>query len=176
MPAFHPLRTLRHFSTGGSRTSSPLTSIDNDHERLRPNGLVPGARHVAPKCERKVRLPVKLGVINGLSVALALIPVLAGCDRPGPTANVGRESAQAMQPDAANLVEPHRYMRLSDLADAIRAAGHGCEAIRTYKLIERKDDGSAVYKIDCLEYSFRLTLIDGQSRVERWNSREANTN
>ena len=119
---------------------------------------------------------MKPGVINGLSVALALIPMLAGCDGSGPAADVDRESAQAMQPDSANLVEPHRYMRLGDLADAIRASGHGCEAIRTYKLIERKGDGTAVYKIDCLEYSFRLTLINGQSRVERWNSREAKSN
>ena len=64
-------------------------------------------------------------------------------------------------------------MRLSDLAGAIRASGHGCEAIRTYKLIEQKDEVSSVYKIDCLEYSFRLTIINGQSRIERWNSREA---
>jgi len=119
---------------------------------------------------------VKLSVINELSAALALILVLAGCDRPGPTTDVDWGSPQALQPNANNLVEPHRYMRLSDLADAIRASGHGCEVIRAYKLIERKDDRSVVYKIDCLEYSFRLTIINGQSRIERWSSREAKAN
>ena len=112
----------------------------------------------------EVRLPVKLSVISELSAALALILVLAGCDRPGPT-------PRALQPDATELVEPYRYVRLSDLAGAIRASGHGCELVRTYKLIEEKDDGSAVYKIDCLEYSFRLTLINGQSRIERWTAK-----
>ena len=115
---------------------------------------------------------MKLSVINELSAALAFILILAGCDRPGPTTDVDRAHPQALQPDATKLVEPHRYMRLSDLADAIRASGHGCEAVTTYKLIEQKDDGSAVYKIDCLEYSFRLTIINGQSRLEPWSGRE----
>ena len=112
---------------------------------------------------------MKLSVISDLSAALALILVLAGCDRPGPT-------PQDLQLNATELVEPFRYVRLSDLAGAIRASGHGCELVTTYKLIEEKDDGSAVYKIDCLEYSFRLTIIDGQSRIERWISREAKAN
>ena len=64
-------------------------------------------------------------------------------------------------------------MRLSDLAGAIRASGHGCGAITTYKLMEQTDNASAVYKIECLEYAYRLTIINGQSRVERWDSRKA---
>lgn len=110
---------------------------------------------------------MKLRAISELSAALALILMLAGCDRPGPTTDIDPVPPQAAQRNAADLVEPHRYLRLSDLAGAIRKSGHPCEVVRTYKQIEQNDDGSAVYKIDCLEYSFRLTIINGQSRIER---------
>ena len=49
----------------------------------------------------------------------------------------------------------------------MRNAGHACEAVRTYNQIEQNDKGSAVYKIDCLAYSYRLTINNGQSRIER---------
>ncbi len=100
---------------------------------------------------------MKLRAISKLSAAQALILMLAACDRPGPTTDIDPVPPQAVQRGTA-LVEPHRYLRLSDLAGAIRNAGHACEAVRTYNQIEQNDKGSAVYKIDCLEYSYRLTI------------------
>ncbi len=93
----------------------------------------------------------------------------------GPTTDIDPVPPQAVQRSGTaggaektpSLVEPHRYLQLSELAGAIRNAGHGCEAVRTCNQIERNDKGSAVYKIDCLEYSYRLTIKNGQSRIER---------
>jgi len=118
---------------------------------------------------------VKLRAISKLSAAQALILMLAACDRPGPTTDIAPVPPQAVQrsgtaggaEETPSLVEPHRYLRLSDLAGAMRNAGHACEAVRTYNQIEQNDKGSAVYKIDCLEYSYRLTINNGQSRIER---------
>lgn len=115
---------------------------------------------------------MKHRTISELSAALALILMSAGCDSSGPANDIDQVPPQAVQRSASGLVEPHRYLRLSDLADAIRKAGHPCEVVKTYKLIEQTDKGGAVYKIDCLEYSFRLTLINGQSRIERLNARD----
>lgn len=108
----------------------------------------------------------------------ALILMLAACDRPGPTTNIDPVPAQVVQRSGTageadvtpSLVEPHLYLHLSDLAGAIRNAGHACEAVRTYNQIEQNDKGGAVYKIDCLEYSYRLTINNGQSRIERLTS------
>lgn len=113
---------------------------------------------------------MKFHPISELSPALALILMLAGCNRPGQTTDIDPMSPQAVQPNATHLVAPQRYLRLSDLAGAIRKSGHPCEVVRTYKLIEEREDGSAVYKIECLEYSFRLTIINGQSRIERFTA------
>ena len=109
---------------------------------------------------------MKYRAITELSAALALILMSAGCDSSA-TNDIDQVPPQAVQRSASGLVEPHRYLRLSDLADGIRKAGHPCEVVKSYKKIEEIDKGSAVYKIDCLEYSFRLTLINGQSRIER---------
>lgn len=116
---------------------------------------------------------MKLCNIKELSAALALCFVCASCDRPTPALDVDPVAPQTLQPNDNEFLEPHRYLRLSDLAGAIRNSGHGCEAVRTYKLIEQKDEGNSVYKIDCLEYSFRLTISNGQGKIERWNSRDS---
>ena len=110
---------------------------------------------------------MKFRAITELSAALALILMSAGCDSSAPTNDIDQVPPQAVQRSASGLVEPHRYLRLSDLADAIRKAGHPCEVVKSYKKIAEIDKGSSIYKIDCLEYSFRLTLINGQSRIER---------
>ena len=118
---------------------------------------------------------MKLRAISKLSAAQALILMLTACDRPGPTTDIDPVPPQAVQrsgtaggaEETPSLVEPHRYLRLSDLAGEVRKSGHPCEVVRTYKQIEQNDEGSAVYKIDCLEYSYRLTIHNGQSRIER---------
>ena len=114
-----------------------------------------------------VRLPVKLRVISELSAALAFTLGLAACDRPGPTTDIDQVPPQALQQSTSALVEPHRYSSLSNLAGAIRKAGYPCEVVKSYKQVEQNDKGSAVYRIDCLEYSFLLTIINGQSRLKR---------
>lgn len=116
---------------------------------------------------------MRLCDIKKLSAALTLCFVCASCDRPSPALDGDPVAPQTLQPNANELVEPHRYVRLGDLAGAIRTSGHGCEAVRTYKLIEQKDEENSVYKIDCLEYSFRLTISNGQGKIERWDSRDA---
>ncbi len=115
----------------------------------------------------EVLLPKKLRAISELSVALAPILMLAACDRPGPTTDINPAPPPGAQESAAALVEPHRYLRLSDLAGAIRKAGRPCEVVRSYKQIERNDKGNAIYRVDCLEYSYRLAINNGQSRIER---------
>ena len=113
---------------------------------------------------------MKLRATSEQSVALALTLMLVACDRPGSTTDVDQVPPQAMQESASALVEPHRYSRLSDLAGAIRKAGLPCEVVKTYEQIKQNDNGSAVYKIDCLEYAYRLTIANGESRIERWTA------
>lgn len=113
---------------------------------------------------KRLHRPLRLTARNW---RLAFILVLAACDRQEPTTDIDEVPPQAIQESASALVEPHRYSRLSDLAGAIRKAGLPCEVVRTYKKSEPSDDGSAVYEIDCLEYSYRLTITNGQSRIER---------
>ena len=76
-------------------------------------------------------------------------------------------AVQSSATAAGSLVEPHRYLRLGDLASAIRNAGHSCEVIRGYKQIKQIDNRSVVYNVDCLEYSYRLTIENGKGRIER---------
>lgn len=111
---------------------------------------------------------VNFRFIGELSAVLTLILMAVACDKPRGTADVDAVPPQAVQRTSTNLVEPHRYLRLTDLAAAIRKAGLPCEVVRAYKQIEQRGKGSGVYKIDCLEYSFRLTMINGQSRIEPW--------
>lgn len=99
----------------------------------------------------EVLLPKKLRAINEPSVALALILMLAACDGPGRTTDINPAPPQTVQESAAALVEPHRYLRLSDLAGAIRKAGRPCEVVRSYRQIIQNNQGIAVYKVDCLE-------------------------
>ena len=102
--------------------------------------------------------------------------MLAACSQPSPGGNSGYVPADAVQlgPVAsgeeatAPVVEPHRYGQLTDLAAALRKAGYACEAITTYKRLQQDGRGASVYKVDCLEYAYRLTFSDGQSRIERW--------
>ncbi len=79
---------------------------------------------------------MRIRAISELGAALALILILAACDKPGPTTD-NQMPPQAMQESANTVVEPHRYIRLSDLAGAIRKAGHPCEVVRSYKLIKQ---------------------------------------
>ena len=102
--------------------------------------------------------------------------MLTACDQPSPGGNSGSVPAGAVQrppiatgvEETATVVEPHRYVRLSDLALALRKAGYSCEAVRTYKQLQQNGRGSSLYKVDCLEYSYKLTIINGRSRIERW--------
>ena len=102
--------------------------------------------------------------------------MLTACDQPSPGGNSGSVPADAVQrlpvptgvEESATVVEPDRYVRLTDLALALRKAGYACEAVRTYKQLQQNGSGSAVYKVDCLEYSYKLTIINGRSRIERW--------
>lgn len=72
---------------------------------------------------------------------------------------------QKMQ-GATSFAEPPRYVRLSDLAADIREAGHACESVRSYEL-ERRMNGVSVYKVDCLEYSYQLTVMNGTGQIGR---------
>lgn len=116
---------------------------------------------------------MKIRAISDLGATLVAILILAACGRPGPTTDGNQMPPQAMQESSNIVVEPHRYIRLGDLAGAIRKAGHPCEGVRAYKLIKQYDEASAVYKVDCLEYSFLITFINGQSRIEPLTKRVA---
>ena len=76
---------------------------------------------------------------------MALILMLAACDKPGSTTDIDQVPPQAIQESASALVEPHRYSSLGDLAGAIRKAGQPCEVVRSYKQIEPSEQGNAVY-------------------------------
>lgn len=117
--------------------------------------------------------PVEPRPNSKVTAALAPIFLLAACDRPGSTANIDQVPTGAVQQSASaaeSLVEPQRYLRPSDLASAIRNAGHSCEVVRTYNQIEQRVKGRAVYRIDCLEYSYRLTIKNGKSRIQRYTA------
>jgi hypothetical protein len=68
---------------------------------------------------------------------------------------------------AASFAEPPRYVRLSDLAADIREAGHACESVRSYAELGQRGKGVSVYKVDCLEYSYELTVTDGTGQIRR---------
>ncbi len=77
-------------------------------------------------------------------VLTPLLLMLAACDQASPGSNSGSVPADAVQrppivtgvEETATVVEPDRYVRLSDLALALRKAGYSCEAVRTYKRLE----------------------------------------
>ncbi len=75
--------------------------------------------------------------------------------------------AEGREQQSPSLMEPHRYLRLNDLAAAIRQARYPCEKVRTYSSVEQNGGPTSVYKVDCLEYSYRLTVTNGRSRIER---------
>src|SRR5215210_8326660 len=98
-----------------------------------------------------------LHTISKLSTALAVVLILDGCHRGGPRTDIDPAPPEAVQrsataggADEISLVAPHRYLRLSELASAIRKAGHACERVRAYKHIGRNDKGSSAYRVDCL--------------------------
>jgi hypothetical protein len=83
---------------------------------------------------------------------------------------VQRSRTAAGVQETTSLMEPHRYIRLGDLASALRKAGHACETVRSYNQLDQNLEGTAVYKVDCLEYSYRLTVKNGRGRVDRWTA------
>jgi hypothetical protein len=106
---------------------------------------------------------------TGLAAALSFI--LTACDQTVATNDIDPVPPEFMQgagreQQSLPLLEPQRYLRLSDLAAAIRQAGHACQKVRAYKSVQ--NDEAAIYKVDCLAYSYRLTVIDGRSHIERW--------
>lgn len=109
--------------------------------------------------------------LRAIGRSAALVLFLAGCDAPRSPAEVDPVPRDAVQRRETGLVDPQRYLRLTDLAAAIRNAGHPCEVVKSYKQIAQSEPDGAVYKIDCLEYSFRLTILDGQSRLEPFEER-----
>lgn len=111
---------------------------------------------------------MKLRAMYQSAAALALIPILAACDGAAPTGHLDAVPPQAVQRPADALLDPQRYFRLTDLASAIRKAGHPCEVVKSYKKIAQSVKGGSIYKVDCLEYSFRLTMLNGQSQLERF--------
>ena len=76
----------------------------------------------------------------------------------------------AGEPDqTAYLVEPKRYVAPSDLADALRAAGFRCEAVKEFKQLEQNGERMDVYKADCLSEAYQVTLINGNSHIKPWS-------
>ena len=75
----------------------------------------------------------------------------------------------AGEPDqTAYLVEPKRYVAPGDLADALRDAGFACEAVREFKQLEQNGERMDVYKADCLNEAYQVTLINENSHIKRW--------
>jgi hypothetical protein len=75
----------------------------------------------------------------------------------------------AGEPDqTAWLVEPKRYVAPGDLADALRDAGFACEAVLKLKQLEQNGERMDVYKADCLNEAYQVTLINGNSHIKRW--------
>ena len=125
--------------------------------------------------EMRLQAPPRLQPRPISIVTAALMPIflLPACDRARSTANIDQVPSGAVLQSATaaeSMVEPQRYLRRSDLASAIRNAGHSCEVVTAYKQIEKKVTGSAFYKIDCLEYSYRLTIQNGKSRLQRYTA------
>ncbi len=112
----------------------------------------------------------------GIQIAAVTLMALVACDKPSRSAEIDPVPPNAVQPsvtvvgEEVSLKEPHRYVQLSNLAAAIRNEGYACEDVRTYKQIEPIGKETAAYRIDCLEYSYRLTVSHGRSHVERINA------
>ena len=125
--------------------------------------------------EMRMQAPPRLqpGPISIVTAALTPILFLAACDRARSTSNIDQVPTGAVLQSATAaeaMVEPQRYLRRSDLASAIRNAGHSCEVVTTYKQIEQKVKERTAYRIDCLEYSYRLTIKNGKSRIQRYTA------
>ena len=113
---------------------------------------------------------------------------LAACDAPPaasvepaayPTGMQGRpiavRTSSGGEERKAMLVEPLRTVSLSELATAIREAGYGCESIRVFDQLEFDGKRLDIHKVDCLEYSYQVTLGNGRSDIERWTGLIAGT-
>ena len=76
----------------------------------------------------------------------------------------------AGEPDqTAYLVEPKRHVAPSDLADALRDAGFRCEAVTEFKQLEQNGERMDVYKADCLNEAYQVTLVNGTSHIKPWS-------
>ena len=109
------------------------------------------------------------------SAALAASLILTACGKSTPNHldnhvrgdGVHQSLVTQKMQGARSFAEPPRYVRLSDLAADIREAGHACESVRSYAELERRANGVSVYKVDCLEYSYELTVKNGTGRIRR---------
>lgn len=66
------------------------------------------------------------------------------------------------------LVEPKRQVPLSELAAGLRDSGSRCEAMKSFKQLEQNGERLDVYKADCLNESYQVTLINGNSHIKPW--------
>lgn len=112
---------------------------------------------------------------NAKNAVIAASFVLAACGKSIPQHRGGDVRSEGADKSlvtrkvqgAASFAEPPRYVRLSDLAADIREAGHGCESVKSYAELERKASGVIVYRVDCLEYSYELTVFNGTGQIRR---------
>ena len=113
---------------------------------------------------------------------------LAACDAPSatsgepaayPTGMQGRpiivRTSAGGEERTAMLVEPLRTVSFSELANAVRKAGYGCESVRVFDQLELDGKRLDIHKVDCLEYSYQVTFGSGRSHVERWTGTIAGT-
>ena len=118
-----------------------------------------------------VQVLVKFGRACAGGLMLSLI--LAGCRQSSHSTSGDAVPPQAGPAADPPLVEPHRYWRAGDLAAAIRNEGYACERVRSHRQLERNGKLINAYKVDCLEYSYQLTLTNGGGEIKRWNDRKA---
>lgn len=69
---------------------------------------------------------------------------------------------------SAFLVEPLQLISFSELAAAVRSAGYGCEAVKAFDQLEQNGKRMNVYMIQCLEYTYQATFLNGKSHIKRW--------
>lgn len=68
----------------------------------------------------------------------------------------------------AFLVEPARDVPLDQLADAVRETGYRCASVTAFNQLEQNDRVLDVYKIDCRDGAYQVTMIDGRSHIKPW--------
>jgi hypothetical protein len=101
---------------------------------------------------------------------LVLALSLAACGETYPSENTPNDGRQiTVRRAQVFVIAPDRVVPADELAAAVRASGHPCEAVTGLGQLELKGRALDNYKLECGERAYLLTWLEGDSRIKPWS-------